>query len=150
MSEPNTNKDDEKSYKLISDGRGSLTASVGWGYILAILLMLFILMILLPKAEGPSPWDAVAFQKGILEMFANFRLLDELADLSIVKVADVGEGLLKVDLDLVGVSNRKFGWAPFSIAILFVGLALFLRGIRQRFLAGYFGIRFVQSQDIPF
>jgi uncharacterized membrane protein YbhN (UPF0104 family) len=102
--------------------------------------MLFIFLILLPEAQGPSPWDAVAFQKGILEMFANFRILDELADLSIVKVADVGEGLLKVDLDLVGVSNRKFGWAPFFLAIVFVSFALFLRGLRQRFLCSHFKV----------
>ncbi len=125
---------------LASDKRGSLSASVVWGYALPFVLMLFIFLILLPEAEGPSPWDAVAFQKGILEMFANFRILDELADLSIVKVADVGEGLLKVDLDLLPVSNRKFGWAPFSIAIIFVGIALLLRGIRQRFLTSHFGI----------
>ncbi|UCC39661.1 MAG: flippase-like domain-containing protein [Candidatus Aminicenantes bacterium] len=140
MTESNSAKDKKTPYKLASDGRGSLTASVGWGYTLAFLLMLFIFLILLPEAEGPSPWDAVAFQKGLLEIFANFRILDELADLSIVKVADVGEGLLKVDLDLVSVSNRKFGWAPFSIAILFVAIAIFLRGIRQRFLSSHFGI----------
>lgn len=125
---------------LTSDGRGSLSVSVGWGYALAFFLILFIFLILVPDAEGPSPWDAVAFQKGLLEMFANFRILDELTDLSIVKVADVGKGLLNVDLDLVSVSNRKFGWAPFLIALLFVSIALFLRGIRQRLLAGYFKI----------
>jgi uncharacterized membrane protein YbhN (UPF0104 family) len=124
----------------MSGMRGSLSASVAWGYILAIVFMLFIFLILLPDAEGPSPWDAVAFRKGVLEMFANFRILDELADLSIVKVADVGEGLLKVDLDLVGVSNRKFGWAPFLLAILFVTIALCLRGIRQRLLCSHFKI----------
>lgn len=124
----------------MSDMRGSLSASVGWGYVLAIVLMLFIFLILLPDAEGPSPWDAVAFQKGVLEMFANFRILDELADLSVVKVADVGKGLLKVDLDLVGVSNRKFGWAPFLLAIMLVTIALFLRGIRQRLLCSHYKI----------
>lgn len=124
----------------MTDKSGSLSASVGWGYVLAFILMLFIFLILLPDAEGPSPWDAVAFQKGVLEMFANFRILDELADLSIVKVADVGEGLLKVDLDLVGVSNRKFGWAPFFLAILFVSISLFLRGFRQRLLCSHFKI----------
>jgi len=123
-----------------SSVRRRLSVSVVWGYVFAILLLLFIFMILLPEAEGPSPWDAVAFKKGLLEMFANFRILDELADLSIVQVADVGEGLLKVDLDLIGVSNRKFGWAPFSLAIVFVLIALLLRGIRQRFLANQFGI----------
>ena len=123
-----------------SSVRRHISVSVIWGYVFAILLLLFIFMILLPEADGPSPWDAVAFKKGLLEMFANFRILDELADLSIVKVADVGEGLLKVDLDLIGVSNRKFGWAPFSFAIVFVLIALLLRGIRQRFLANRFGI----------
>jgi hypothetical protein len=131
---------EEKSNMLTPDGRGPLSASVGWGYALAFLMMLFIFLILLPDAEGPSPWDAVAFQKGVLEMFANFRILDELADLSIVKVADVGKGILKVDLDLVSVSSRKFGWAPFLIALLFVSIALFLRGIRQRFLSSHFKI----------
>lgn len=120
--------------------RRRLSVSVVWGYVFAIALILFIFMILIPDAEGPSPWDPVAFKKGLLELFANFRILDELADLSIVKVADVGEGLLKVDLDLLEVSNRKFGWAPFSFAIIFVLIALFLRGIRQRSLANHFGI----------
>jgi uncharacterized membrane protein YbhN (UPF0104 family) len=140
MTESNLTIEKGNPGMLASDKRGPLSASVGWGYTIAFLLMLFIFLILVPDAEGPSPWDAVAFQKGLLEMFANFRILDELADLSIVKVADVGKGLLKVDLDLVSVSNRKFGWAPFSIAILFVAIALLLRGIRQRFLASHFGI----------
>ena len=119
---------------------GSLSTSVGWGYVLAFVLMIFIFTILIPNVDGPSFWDTVTFQKSFLEMFANFRFLDELADLSIVQVADVGKGIFKVDLDLVGVSNRKFGWAPFTVAIFFVALALFLRGIRQRFLASHFGI----------
>jgi len=80
---------------------GGLRSSVGWGYVLGFLLMLFIFLILIPDADGPSPWDAEAFQSSVLEFFANFRILDELADLSVVKVADVGEGLLKVDLDLI-------------------------------------------------
>ncbi|MCH7823708.1 MAG: flippase-like domain-containing protein [Acidobacteria bacterium] len=117
-----------------------LGLSVAWGYGFGVLLMLFIFLILMPEAEGPSPWDGDAFKKGILEMAANFRILDELADLSIVKVADVGDGFLNVDLDLVGVSNRKFGWAPFWLAIFFVSAALLLRGIRQRLLAGQAGV----------
>ncbi len=140
MTKSTSAKEEGTPYMLASDRRGSLTASVAWGYALAFILMLFVFLILLPEADGPSPWDAVAFQKGMLEMFANFRILDELADLSIVKVADVGQGLLKVDLDLVSVSNRKFGWAPFSIAILFVAIALLLRGIRQRLLLSHFSI----------
>jgi len=140
MTEPNSATENEMHNMVVSDRRGPLAVSVAWGYALAFILMLFILLILLPEAEGPSPWDTVAFQSGTLELFANFRILDELADLSIVKVADVGEGWFKVDLDLIGVSNRKFGWAPFSLAILFVVVALLLRGLRQRFLAGHFGI----------
>lgn len=140
MTEHSSNTENEKLEILSSERQGSLTASVGWGYAFAFILMLFIFLILLPQAKGPSPWDAVAFQKGILELFANFRILDELADLSIVKVADVGKGLLNVDLDLVSVSNRKFGWAPFIIAVLFVSIALLLRGIRQRYLTSHFGI----------
>ncbi len=69
----------------------------------------FIFTILVPDADGPSPWDPSAFRKGMMEMIANFRILDELADLGIVKVADVGEGWLIVDLDPIGVSNRTFG-----------------------------------------
>ena len=117
-----------------------LALSVAWGYAFAVLLMLFIFLILVPDADGPSPWDGEAFRKGILEMFANFRILDELADMGIVRVADVGDGFLNVDLDLVGVSNRKFGWAPFYLAMTFVAMALLLRGIRQRFLTGLFGV----------
>ena len=88
--------------------------------------MLFIFLILVPDADGPSPWDGEAFRTGILEMFANFRILDELADMGIVRVADVGDGFLNADLDLVGVSNRKFGWAPFYLAMTFVAMALLL------------------------
>lgn len=119
---------------------GPLGISVAWGYGFAILLMVFIFTILVPDADGPSPWDATAFRKGVLEMIANFRLLDEMADLSIVKVADVGEGWLIVDLDLIGVSNRKFGLAPFYMAITCMALALLLRAVRQRLLASHFGI----------
>ena len=117
-----------------------LRLSVVWGYGFGVLLMLFVFLILMPEAEGPSPWDAESFQKGILEMAANFRALDELADLSIVKLADVGSGFLNVGLDLIGVSNRKFGWAPFWLAIVFVSASLLLRGIRQRLLASRFGV----------
>lgn len=117
-----------------------LGLSVAWGYGFGVVLLLFIFLILMPEAEGPSPWDAESFQKGILEMAANFRALDELADLGIVKMADVGSGFLNVDLDLLGVSNRKFGWAPFWLAIVFVSASLLLRGIRQRLLASRLGV----------
>lgn len=117
-----------------------LGVSVAWAYAFAVLLMLFIFMILVPDADGPSPWDGEAFRKGMLEMFANFRILDELADMSIVKVADVGDGFLNVDLDLISVSNRKFGWAPLYLAVGFVAIALLLRAIRQRFLGSRFGV----------
>ena len=71
-----------------------LGLSVVWSYVFAILLVAFIFLILVPDADGPSPWDAQAFQSGMLELFANFRILDDMADLGIVKVADVGDGWL--------------------------------------------------------
>lgn len=117
-----------------------LGVSVAWGYGFAILLILFIMTILVPDADGPSPWDPVAFRKGMIEIIANFRILDELADLSIVKVADVGEGWLSVDLDQIGVSNRKFGYAPFALALVCVALCLFLRAVRLRLLTRHLGI----------
>lgn len=117
-----------------------LGVSVAWGYGLGFILVAFILLILMPEAEGPSPWDPIAFRKGILELFANFRILDELADLGIVRVADIGEGFLNVDLDLLAVSNRKFGAAPFLIALGLASLSLLLRAFRQRLLAGHFGL----------
>ena len=140
MTESDSTVENEMHNMLVSDRSGPLAVSVAWGYALAFILMLFIILILLPEAEGPSPWDTVAFQSGVIELFANFRILDELADLSIVKLADVGEGWFKVDLDLISVSNRKFGWAPFSLAILFVVVALLLRGLRQLLLARHFSI----------
>lgn len=117
-----------------------LGLSVAWSYAFAALLLAFIFLILVPDADGPSPWDAEAFRSGMLELFANFRVLDDLADLSIVKVADVGEGWFDVDLDLIGVSARRFGWAPFYFSLLFVSLALLLRGIRQRLVAAHLGV----------
>lgn len=119
---------------------GPLSLSVAWGYIFGFLLMAFVLLILVPEADGPSPWDAVAFRAAILEMFANFRLLEALADMGIVRVADVGKGILTVDLDLLVVSRRSFGWAPFAVAVFFVALSFLLRGLRQRFLASHFGL----------
>ncbi len=116
-----------------------LSLSVAWGYVFGFVLMAFVLLILVPEADGPSPWDTVAFRSAILELFANFRLLDELADMGILRVADVGTGFLTVDLDLLRVSNRSFGWAPFAIAVSFLSLSLFLRGLRQRFLTSHFG-----------
>lgn len=117
-----------------------LGLSVVWSYLFAVLLMLFIFLILVPDADGPSPWDAESFRSALLEMFANFRLLDELADLGIVKVADVGEGFLNVKLELLVVSDRRFGWAPLFLALVLVSVALLIRGIRQRFLAAHFGV----------
>jgi uncharacterized membrane protein YbhN (UPF0104 family) len=121
-----------------SSDRAYLGVSIVWSYIFAILLMVFIFTILVPDADGPSPWDGQAFRSGILEMAANFRILDELADLGIVKVADVGDGWLNVDLDLIGVSDRRFGGSAFVLAVVLGLAALMLRGIRQRFLARHF------------
>jgi hypothetical protein len=44
-----------------------LGVSVAWGYAFAPLLIVFILTILVPDADGPSPWDATAFRKGMIE-----------------------------------------------------------------------------------
>ena len=117
-----------------------LGLSVAWGYVFGPLLMLFVFVVLVPDADGPSPWDGVAFRSGILEMAANFRILDELVDLGIVQAADVGSGILKVDLDLVAVSDRKFGSAALWLSIALVFLSLLLRSIRQRVLCGYAGL----------
>jgi Lysylphosphatidylglycerol synthase TM region len=119
---------------------GYLGISVAWGYGFALLLIVFILTILVPDADGPSPWDPVAFRKGMIEMIANFRILDELADLSIVKVADVGEGWLNVDLEQIGVSNRRFGYAPFYMALAAAVLCLFCRAVRLQLLTRELGI----------
>ena len=117
-----------------------LGLSVAWGYLFALLLFGFILTILMPDAAGPSPWDATAFRKGLIGLIANFRILDELADLGIVKVADVGDGLLNVDLEQIAVSNRDFGWAPFVFAVGAALMGLFLRAVRLRMLARYAGV----------
>lgn len=117
-----------------------LGLSVAWGYIFALLLMVFVLTILVPDADGPSPWDPVAFRKGMVELIANFRILDELADLSVVKVADVGDGWLAVDLEQIGISNRRFGYAPFYLALLTMALAQFCRAVRLRLLTHHAGI----------
>lgn len=114
---------------------GSLTVSVVWGYLFGVLLLLFVFLVLMPEAEGPSPWDPVAFRKALLELFANFRILDELADMGIIRVADVGKGILNVDLELLAVSNRKFGWAPFYVTLACAAISMLLRGLRQRILA---------------
>ena len=117
-----------------------LGLSVFWGYAFAFLLIAFVLTILVPDSDGPSPWDPVAFRAGMIELIANFRILDELADLSVVKVADVGDGLLTVDLDMIAVSNRRFGYAPFVIALAAAALCLFGRALRLRLLARRAGI----------
>jgi hypothetical protein len=120
--------------KRSAAGHG-LYLSVVWSYVFAALLMLFIVLFLVPEAEGPSPWDGQAFRAAILEMAANFKVLDDLADLGIVRVADVGEGWLNADLDLIVISDRRFGWTPFYLAVAFVTASLLLRGLRHRFLA---------------
>jgi uncharacterized membrane protein YbhN (UPF0104 family) len=119
---------------------GPLGLSVAWGYGFALLLIAVILTILVPDADGPSPWDPVAFRSGMIELIANFRILDELADLSIVKVADVGDGWLVVDLDQVAVSSRRFGYAPFYVALACGMLCVFLRAVRLRVLARHLGV----------
>ena len=119
---------------------GTLLLSVIWGYAAALFLLLFIFLILVPDADGPSPWDGEAFRKAVLEMLANFRILDDLADLNVVKIADVGDGFLVADLDLLHVSNRKFGWTPFNIAVGSILCALLVRSLRFRLLARHFGI----------
>ncbi|MBI3694750.1 MAG: flippase-like domain-containing protein [Acidobacteria bacterium] len=134
---PEANRDAESNSRRQA---GSLAVSVVWGYAFAGVLLAFLFLILIPNADGPSPWDPEAFRKGLLEMFANFRILDDLADLRIVKVADVGDGLIIADLHLLGVSNRKFGWAPFYLAVGGLFSALLLRALRLRLLASHFGI----------
>jgi len=128
------------SHQHTSD-RQYLGISVAWSYVFALLLMLFIFTILVPDADGPSPWDGQAFRSGILEMAANFKVLDDLADLGIVRVADVGDGWLNAELGLIVVSDRRFGWAPFYLALGLVSTSLLLRGIRQRLLARHFAGR---------
>src|SRR5678816_938536 len=116
-----------------------LGISVAWGYGFALLLIVFILTILVPDTDGPSPWDPVAFRKSMIEMIANFRILDELADLGIIKIADVGDGWLIGDLDQMRVSGRRFGFAPFYMAIGCAALFLVLRALRLRLLTRHFG-----------
>ena len=120
------------------DTRHHLGISVVWSYLFAGLLLLFIFVVLVPEAEGPSPWDGPAFRSGVLEMAANFRVLDDLADLGIVRVADIGEGWLNAELDLIAISDRRFGWTPFVLAFVLVSGSLLLRGIRQQLLARHF------------
>jgi len=130
---------------------GPLSLSVAWGYVFGFLLMAFVLLILVPAADGPSPWDPGAFRAAVLEMLANFRLLDELADMGLLRVADVGGGILTVDLDLLGVSDRSFGWAPFVVALVSIALSLLLRGLRQQFLATHFGFpRGTRGQTVSY
>ena len=117
-----------------------LGVSVAWGYAFGVLLLVFLLAFLVPEPVGPSPWDPTAFRKAMVEMIANFRILDELADLGLVKVADVGTGVVAVDLEMIAVSNRRFGAAPFYIALLAVALCLFARAVRLRLLAWHLGI----------
>ena len=117
------------------DTRHHLGISVAWSYLFALMLLLFIFLILVPDADGPSPWDGRAFRAGVLEVAANFRVLDDLADLGLVRVADVGEGWLNADLGLIVVSDRRFGWTPFYLALVLVTASLLLRGLRQRLLA---------------
>jgi len=117
-----------------------LGISVAWGYGFALLLIVFILTILVPDTNGPSPWDPVAFRKSMIEMIANFRILDELADLGIIKISDVGDGWLIGDLDQIGISNRRFGYAPFYVAVASAALFLFARALRLRLLTRHFGI----------
>lgn len=119
---------------------GNLFVSVVWGYIFSFVLLGFLVFILIPDADGPSPWDPAAFRSGVLEMAANFRILDDLADLRIVKIADIGDGLIVADLDLLKVSNRAFGWAPFYLAVAGLFSALLLRAFRLRLLATHFGV----------
>lgn len=117
-----------------------LGLSVVWGYAFGVLLFVFIVTVLMPEPEGPSPWDGAAFRSAVIELIANFRILDELAALGIVKVADVGNGLLNVDLEMIAVSNRAFGWAPLLVAVIACLLCLVLRAVRLRLLTRHVGI----------
>jgi hypothetical protein len=117
-----------------------LGLSVAWGYAFGGLLLAFLIAFLVPEPQGPSPWDPTAFRKAMVEMIANFRILDELADLGLVRVADVGSGVVSVDLEQIAVSNRRFGLAPFYLAIAAAALCLFARAVRLRLLAWQLGI----------
>src|SRR5262245_37454865 len=117
-----------------------LGLSVVWGYAFGILLFVFILTVLMPEPEGPSPWDGTAFRKGLIELIANFRILDELAAMGIIKVADVGDGLLNADLEMIAVSNRTFGWAPLLVALAAALVCLVLRAVRLRLLTRHVGV----------
>jgi uncharacterized membrane protein YbhN (UPF0104 family) len=126
----------------MDDARRSplLGLSVMWGYVFGLLLFAFVMTMLMPEAEGPSPWDPTAFAQGLVGLIANLKILDEMAALGLVKVADVGGGWLIVDLEAIAVSNRAFGWAPLFVSVASAVLCLLLRGIRLRLLARHVGV----------
>ncbi len=127
----------------MDDSRRSplLGLSVVWGYLFGFLLFAFVMTMLMPEADGPSPWDPTAFAQGLVGLIANLRILDEMAALGLVKVADVGGGLLIVDLEAIAVSNRAFGWAPLWVSLSAAVLCLLLRAMRLRLLARYAGVQ---------
>ena len=113
---------------------------MAWGYGFALLLIVFILTMLVPDVDGPSPWDPVAFRKSMIEMIANFRILDELADLGIVKVADVGEGLLIGDLDQIGRVQPQVRLCAVLRGSRLCRFVSVSRALRLRLLTRHFGI----------
>ena len=99
--------------------------SVAWGYALGVLLIIVPVFFVV---EDP------------MSVLANLRIVDELADIGIVRDMDVGYGFIDGVPEVIAHSQRPLVWNLLILSILSILAAYVLRGIRQHLIASYVGV----------
>jgi uncharacterized membrane protein YbhN (UPF0104 family) len=99
--------------------------SVAWGYALGALLIIVPVFFVV---ENP------------MSVLANLRIVDELADIGIVRDVDVGYGFIDGVPEVIAHSQRPLVWNLLILSFLSILAAYVLRAVRQQLTASYVGV----------
>ena len=110
-----------------------LGLSVFWAYLLGAALVAIPIFFLVPDPIG---------------ILANLRVVDELADMGLVRDMDVGTGFIDGVPQVIHHSKRPLAWNLITLSFVSIVIAYLTRGIRQRLLANHLGIPSSVSSQI--
>lgn len=112
------------------EAREPLGLSVVWGYLVGICLVAIPVLVVV---EDP------------IAVLANLRIVDELADVGIVRDVDVGTGFIDGVPEVLAHSRRPISWNLLWLASLAVAGAYLARALRQRLVLQRLGV----SSSVP-